>query len=171
MYLYHNIIMCVWGEGEISYYCLTLILALLFRFQCVLLLRLRRYLMSSPIAREHALSECSMTGLVLRSAIDLMTMTITLWGISIFYIVQSFRKGLCNYLKEFSYKNAATGIIIVIIINAYQLRININTEDLWEHLGQASNKPVGEVMSGWTKQLGYPVLSVEGKQVVHDIVW
>ena len=59
---------------------------------------------------------------------------------------------------------------MVIIINAYQLRIIINTEDLWAHLGQASNKPVGEVMSGWTKQLGYPVLSVEGKQVVHDIV-
>ena len=39
------------------------------------------------------------------------------------------------------------------------------TEDLWAHLAQASNKPVGEVMSCWTKQLGYPVLSVEGKQV------
>ena len=64
------------GKGEDFVLLLDyLILALLFRFQCVLLLRLRRYLMSSPTAREHALSECSMTGLVLRSAIDLMTMT------------------------------------------------------------------------------------------------
>ena len=39
------------------------------------------------------------------------------------------------------------------------------TEDLWESLEKASNKPVATVMSTWTKQMGYPVLSVEGKQV------
>ena len=38
-------------------------------------------------------------------------------------------------------------------------------EDLWDALEKASNKPVAKVMSTWTKQMGYPVLSVEGKQV------
>lgn len=58
---------------------------------------------------------------------------------------ESFRQGLCSYLKKFSYKNAST-------------------EDLWFHLGEASGSPVADVMSTWTKQMGYPVLSVEGKQ-------
>lgn len=40
------------------------------------------------------------------------------------------------------------------------------SEDLWEALENASNKPVAQVMSTWTKQMGYPVLSVEGKQVI-----
>lgn len=43
-------------------------------------------------------------------------------------------------------------------------------EDLWAHLEKASQKPVADVMSTWTKQLGYPVISVEGKQVhVHTL--
>jgi puromycin-sensitive aminopeptidase len=58
---------------------------------------------------------------------------------------ESFRKGLNTYLTTFAYKNASTG-------------------DLWAHLEEASQKPVAEVMSTWTKQLGYPVISVEGKQ-------
>lgn len=41
----------------------------------------------------------------------------------------------------------------------------ISPEDLWESLGVASGKPVGEVMSTWTKQQGYPVLTVDAKQV------
>ena len=40
-----------------------------------------------------------------------------------------------------------------------------HAEDLWDALEKASNKPVATVMSTWTKQMGYPVLSVEGKQV------
>lgn len=39
-------------------------------------------------------------------------------------------------------------------------------EDLWSHLGEASGQPVAEVMSAWTLKLGYPVLSVKGKQVL-----
>lgn len=58
---------------------------------------------------------------------------------------ESFRNGLNTYLTSFSYKNAFT-------------------EDLWAHLEKASQKPVADVMSTWTKQLGYPVISVEGKQ-------
>ena len=47
---------------------------------------------------------------------------------------ESFRKGLHNYLKEYSYKNTIT-------------------ENLWSHLAKASNKPVNEVMSTWTLQM------------------
>ncbi len=39
------------------------------------------------------------------------------------------------------------------------------TEDLWASLEEASKKPVAKVMNGWTKQMGYPVLTVDGKQV------
>jgi len=54
---------------------------------------------------------------------------------------EAFRKGLHNYLTEFSYKNTIT-------------------ENLWSHLAKASNKPVNEVMSSWTLQMGYPLLTV-----------
>ena len=39
-------------------------------------------------------------------------------------------------------------------------------EDLWESIDEASKKPVAKVMTTWTKQMGYPVLTVEGKQVI-----
>ena len=45
------------------------------------------------------------------------------------------------YLKKHEYKNTFT-------------------EDLWEALGEASGKPVQEIMSTWTKQMGFPVLKV-----------
>jgi len=54
---------------------------------------------------------------------------------------EDFKTGLHTYLTEFSYKNTFT-------------------EDLWRHLEVASKKPVTDVMSTWTKQMGYPVLSV-----------
>ncbi len=37
---------------------------------------------------------------------------------------------------------------------------NTFTEDLWASLGEASGKPVSEIMSTWTKQMGFPVLKV-----------
>lgn len=37
---------------------------------------------------------------------------------------------------------------------------NTFTEDLWEALGEASKKPVGQVMSTWTQQMGFPQISV-----------
>ena len=37
---------------------------------------------------------------------------------------------------------------------------NTMTEDLWAALEEASSKPVGAVMSTWTKQKGFPVISV-----------
>jgi len=37
---------------------------------------------------------------------------------------------------------------------------NTQTEDLWESLEKASNLPVGDVMNTWTKQKGFPVITV-----------
>ncbi len=37
---------------------------------------------------------------------------------------------------------------------------NTFTEDLWTALAEASGKPVQEIMSTWTKQMGFPVLKV-----------
>lgn len=41
---------------------------------------------------------------------------------------------------------------------------NTFTEDLWAALGEASSKPVGSIMTGWTKQMGYPVITVTANQ-------
>lgn len=37
---------------------------------------------------------------------------------------------------------------------------NTQTEDLWDALEEASQKPVRKMMTTWTKQKGYPVISV-----------
>jgi puromycin-sensitive aminopeptidase len=55
-----------------------------------------------------------------------------------------FRKGMNSYLSRHSYKNTMT-------------------EDLWAALEEASSKPVGAVMSTWTKQKGFPVISVSSR--------
>uniref|UniRef100_A0A1B6E9J3 Aminopeptidase n=1 Tax=Clastoptera arizonana TaxID=38151 RepID=A0A1B6E9J3_9HEMI len=55
---------------------------------------------------------------------------------------EDFRKGMHIYLTRFQYKNTFT-------------------EDLWEALEEASAKPIKAVMSVWTKQMGFPVISVE----------
>lgn len=52
-----------------------------------------------------------------------------------------FRKGMNLYLTRHQYKNTFT-------------------EDLWAALEEASKKPVGAVMSTWTKQMGFPVVKV-----------
>ena len=54
---------------------------------------------------------------------------------------EAFRAGLHDYLDKFKYKNAVT-------------------EDLWEALSNASKKPVEEIMELWTKQVGYPCITV-----------
>jgi puromycin-sensitive aminopeptidase len=54
----------------------------------------------------------------------------------------AFCRGMNMYLKEHSYKNTLT-------------------EDLWRSLSDASQKPVAEVMSTWTSQMGFPVITVE----------
>ncbi len=57
----------------------------------------------------------------------------------------TFRRGLQRYLRRHEYANATT-------------------EDLWQALADESGKPVKQIMDTWTKQTGYPVLSVERKQ-------
>ena len=43
-------------------------------------------------------------------------------------------------------------------------------DDLWAHLSHASSKPVAAVMDTWTKQMGFPVLSVAAEQVDNDTI-
>ena len=89
-----------------------------------------------------------------------------------FFFLQSFRKGLNAYLTKFAYKNASTGwlsahgcLLLHIHVHVHVLIRWALTDDLWACLEESSQKPVTEVMSTWTKQMGYPVISVEGKQV------
>lgn len=56
---------------------------------------------------------------------------------------ENFRKGLRTYLEKFKYENAAG-------------------DDLWEEISRASNiQGVHEMMTFWTKQVGYPIVTVE----------
>lgn len=52
-----------------------------------------------------------------------------------------FLQGVRNYIKKHAYGNTQTG-------------------DLWSALGDASGKPVQRVMDIWTKNVGFPVVSV-----------
>lgn len=38
---------------------------------------------------------------------------------------------------------------------------NTFTEDLWAALEEASSKPIRAVMPTWTKQMGFPVITIE----------
>lgn len=42
-------------------------------------------------------------------------------------------------------------------------RSNAKTEDLWAALEAGSGEPVTKLMNSWTKQQGYPVISVKLK--------
>ncbi|KAF7084371.1 hypothetical protein CFC21_088013 [Triticum aestivum] len=55
-----------------------------------------------------------------------------------------FQKSLAAYIKRFAYSNA-------------------KTEDLWAALEEGSGEPVKTLMHSWTKQQGYPVVSVKLK--------
>nr|XP_006119336.1 glutamyl aminopeptidase [Pelodiscus sinensis] len=59
----------------------------------------------------------------------------------------NFQKGCQNYLKKYHFQNA-------------------KTDDFWESLAQASGNPVKEVMDTWTRQMGYPVLSVQANSKI-----
>lgn len=54
---------------------------------------------------------------------------------------QTFMEGIRRYLKKHAYGNTQTG-------------------DLWAALADASGKPVEKVMDIWTKNVGYPVVTV-----------
>ncbi len=53
----------------------------------------------------------------------------------------NFRDGLRHYLKKHSYKNT-------------------DTKDLWDSFEKVSHKNVNEIMSIWTKETGYPLVSL-----------
>ncbi|KAK7291314.1 hypothetical protein RIF29_06350 [Crotalaria pallida] len=55
---------------------------------------------------------------------------------------QSFQRSLASYIKKFACSNA-------------------KTEDLWAVLEEESGEPVNKIMASWTKQKGYPVVSVK----------
>ncbi|NXV85861.1 AMPE aminopeptidase, partial [Calonectris borealis] len=57
-----------------------------------------------------------------------------------------FQKGCQAYLKKHHFRNA-------------------KTQQFWEALEAASNKPVKEVMDTWTRQMGYPVLEMGSNSV------
>ncbi|MDP3947704.1 MAG: M1 family metallopeptidase, partial [bacterium] len=54
----------------------------------------------------------------------------------------AYRRGLNRYLRRYALGNATTN-------------------DLWRELGSASRKPVGAIMASYTRQPGYPVLTVK----------
>lgn len=58
---------------------------------------------------------------------------------------QDFAKGMNMYLSKFQYKNAST-------------------DDLWQVLEEASNKPISSIMPKWTRSMGYPVITVQREQ-------
>lgn len=62
---------------------------------------------------------------------------------------KNFQNGLRTYLKKHAYSNASTA-------------------DLWKAFEKASGAPVSRIMSAWTKQPGFPFLTVEliGKGLV-----
>ncbi len=55
--------------------------------------------------------------------------------------VESFRRGVGNYLRRHAYANTVTG-------------------DLWEGLDSASDWPVSEVMNTWVYQRGFPQIEI-----------
>jgi puromycin-sensitive aminopeptidase len=55
---------------------------------------------------------------------------------------QSFQRSLASYIKRHACSNA-------------------KTEDLWAALEEGSGEPVNKLMTSWTKQQGYPVVSVK----------
>eukprot|EP00391_Amoebophrya_sp_Ameob2_P005259 CAMPEP_0178992074 /NCGR_PEP_ID=MMETSP0795-20121207/5896_1 /TAXON_ID=88552 /ORGANISM="Amoebophrya sp., Strain Ameob2" /LENGTH=956 /DNA_ID=CAMNT_0020683883 /DNA_START=392 /DNA_END=3262 /DNA_ORIENTATION=+ len=54
---------------------------------------------------------------------------------------EKFREGLALYMDRHKYGNT-------------------QTFDLWAAWEEVSGKPIGEIMKGWTEQMGYPVLTV-----------
>ncbi|KAF3947273.1 hypothetical protein CMV_026569 [Castanea mollissima] len=71
-------------------------------------------------------------------------------GASVIRMLQSylgaecFQRSLASYIKKFTCSNA-------------------KTEDLWFALEEGSGEPVNQLMNSWTKQKGYPVVSVKVK--------
>ncbi|KAJ3087181.1 Aminopeptidase 2 mitochondrial [Quaeritorhiza haematococci] len=59
---------------------------------------------------------------------------------------QTFMSGVRTYLKEYAYSNA-------------------RTQDLWRHLSTVSSKDVATMMKAWTRETGYPLVTVVEEKV------
>ena len=70
---------------------------------------------------------------------------------------QSFLRMLESFLGEEVFRD---GIRKYIAKHKYS---NTTTADLWNSLGEASGKPVGDISAGWTEQPGFPVITVARK--------
>ncbi|KAJ3025366.1 UNVERIFIED_CONTAM: Aminopeptidase 2 mitochondrial [Siphonaria sp. JEL0065] len=57
---------------------------------------------------------------------------------------QVFMDGVRTYLQEFKYKNTVTA-------------------DLWKHLSASSGKDIASLMRAWTREMGYPLVSVQSE--------
>lgn len=55
------------------------------------------------------------------------------------------QRSLASYIKKYACSNA-------------------KTEDLWAALEEGSGEPVNKLMNSWTKQKGYPVISVKVRE-------
>ena len=60
------------------------------------------------------------------------------------FFFQCNQRSLASYIRKHAYSNA-------------------KTEDLWAALEEGSGEPVNKLMNSWTKQQGYPVVSVKVK--------
>ena len=70
---------------------------------------------------------------------------------------QSFLRMLESFLGEEVFRD---GIRKYIAKHKYS---NTTTADLWNSLGEASGKPVGDISAGWTEQPGFPVVTATRK--------
>lgn len=68
---------------------------------------------------------------------------------------QSFLRMLENFLGEDVFRD---GVRQYVAAHQYS---NTTTADLWSALSEASNKSVSEIAAGWTKQPGFPVVTVK----------
>ncbi|VIO88592.1 Peptidase family M1 containing protein [Brugia malayi] len=69
----------------------------------------------------------------------------------------SINRMLCNYLGEETFQKA-----LRIYLKRFQYN-NAVTADLWKALSEASGQDIETLMSTWTKQMGYPLVSVSQK--------
>ncbi|XP_076372937.1 puromycin-sensitive aminopeptidase-like [Tachypleus tridentatus] len=76
---------------------------------------------------------------------DVYTRALELDALHNSHPIEVFSKGMNTYLTRHMY-------------------INAQTEDPWQALEDASQKPVAAIMSTWTKQKGFPVISVSCRQ-------
>lgn len=58
----------------------------------------------------------------------------------------TFKSGLRRYIKKFAFSNA-------------------ETQDLWNALSEASGQNINQLMNSWTKQMGFPLVTVEEERL------